>query len=193
MLWQHTYIYSVLPLISAVNHLLPQAYSTKWIIPLHIIVLHFFVLNIPVVIISWLSPTRLSQSQRSLSVWSLWLSSLSTGSCVSDFSSFCDHLPLHYHRHHYHHRHQQMIRISLIFHFVNLNDLNVLHSLTIFHILLLNIMFFFQVWVRERMLLSLTLRPTAPPTAVLSLSLFSCLSLPSSLQASVFISTNRGM
>lgn len=40
------------PLIACVSHLLPQARSTKWIILSHVVVLHFFVLNIPVVIIS---------------------------------------------------------------------------------------------------------------------------------------------
>lgn len=117
LFWQHTYIYSVWPLIPAVSHLPPQACSTKWIIPMHIIVLHFFVLNIPVAIISWLSPTRLSQSQRSLSLWSLWLSSLSTGSCVTDFHH-CNCLPLHYHHHHYHRRHRQMMHVFLLFRFV---------------------------------------------------------------------------
>lgn len=45
-----TYVHNVWPLILAV--LLPQAYSEKWIIALNITVLHVFVLNIPVVIIS---------------------------------------------------------------------------------------------------------------------------------------------
>lgn len=112
LFWQHTYIYSVWPLIPAVSNLPPQACSTKWIIPMHMIVVHFFALNIPVAIISWLSPTRLSQSQQSLSLWSLRLSSLSTGSCVTDFHHFkC--LPLHYHRHH--RRHRQMMHVFLLF------------------------------------------------------------------------------
>lgn len=40
------------PLIACVSHLLPQACSTKWISLSHVAVLHFFMLNIPVVIIS---------------------------------------------------------------------------------------------------------------------------------------------
>lgn len=171
---------------------------TLIIISSHIIVLHFFVLNITVVIIPWLFCTGLPQSQWSLSLRSLCFR-LYQPTAAFPICRHCDHL--HRHRHHQHrYRRQPMIHIFCfpsVCLFVDLNIkivfVHIYCVFIIFLLLLLTVIFFLQVWAWEKILHSLILRPAAPPTAVLLLSRSSCLSLPSSLQASVFISTNNGM